>query len=567
MREYVNLRTLLGVSLLCVTGLTVRADEAVTFQVDMSRYTNSAGAQVATVVDVRGGFNGWSGGWNLVNNGSNVYTNTFNVTGAAATDHAYKFTYTTLAGLTWEDNINPPTSNDRHLILTGSPQTLPLVPFYAPSVSVPIDIALQPVKFTVDMNAQPSATNVYVRGDFNAWSTAHALTNNGAGIWSTTINVPGVAGTLVTCKYFYQPGDAWEGGSDRQFQLTGVGTQTLPLTNKWDDKYEYPSNSFNATFQVDMRAQGAAFINAGGVVTVSGGFNGWGNAAVLTNNPSLPYPSNWVYSGTWPLKTFLIPTVPASLSDDAKKNQYNRYKFRANGGWEEPGPSPYFSGNDRALATPTPSPSEVVLPLVLYSDASLCDVLTQDTAVTFRLHITNGTVSTDGHVFDNTVDTIHINGESLLGAWQGWNFFLPQLIRDGTTDIYTNTFNVPAGRPVNQKVKYSVNGPDNEGPQFADHIQWIRTTNTTYVMSVVEFGTNYASALVQPNFGDLKIGAKSGGTVPVTWLGCPCVNLQSRTSATSGTWTDLANTDANNATNVPATGTQQYFRLQKRANP
>jgi len=65
MREYVNLRTLLGVSLLCGAGLTAQADEDVTFQVDMNRFTNSAGAQVATVVDVRGAFNSWNGGWSL----------------------------------------------------------------------------------------------------------------------------------------------------------------------------------------------------------------------------------------------------------------------------------------------------------------------------------------------------------------------------------------------------------------------------------------------------------------------------------------------------------------------
>jgi hypothetical protein len=542
--------------------LAARADESVTFQVDMSRYTNSAGAQVATVVDVRGGFNGWNSGWNLVNNGANVYTNTFTVTGAAATDHAYKFTYTTLAGLTWEDNINPPTSNDRHLILTGSAQTLPVVAFYAPSVAVPIDIALQPVTFTVDMNAQPSAASVYVRGDFNGWGTGNPLTNNGSGIWSTTINVPGVAGTLVNCKYFYTPGDAWEGGGDRQFQLTG-GAQTLPLTNKWDDKYEYPSNIFNLTFQVDMTVQGVSFINAGGVVTASGGINGWGNTAVLTNNPALPYPSNWIYSGTWQVATFLVPpVVPSGLSGDAKKNQYNRYKYRANGGWEEPANSPNYSGNDRSFITSTPG--DVVLPLVLYSDASLCDVLVQDTTVKFQLHLTNGTVATDGHVFDNTVDTVHINGESLLGAWQSWDIFLPQLNRDGTSDIYTNTFLIPAGRPLNQKVKYSVNGLDNEAPTYDDHIQWIRTTNTTYVMSVVEFGTNYAAARVQKQWGDLTVGAPAGGNVPVNWLGCPCVTLQSRTSVGSGSWINLPATESASSTNVPNTGAEQYFRLEKR---
>jgi hypothetical protein len=203
---------------------------------------------------------------------------------------------------------------------------------------------------------------------------------------------------------------------------------------------------------------------------------------------------------------------------------------------------------------------------VLYSDASLCDVIHQDTTVKYTLHLTNGTVDITGHAFDNTVDTVHINGEALLGTWQSWDIFLPQLIRDGTTDYYTNTFLVPAGRPRNQKVKYGVNGGDNEAPTFQDHIQWIRTTGSSYDMSPVEFGTNYASTRIQKQYGDLAVGAPSGGNIPVTWLGCECVTLQSRTSLSSGSWTDHPTTDSVSSTNVPNTGTK-FFRLQKRPTP
>jgi len=47
------------------------------------------------------------------------------------------------------------------------------------------------VTFEVDMNAYPDAfTTVYVSGNFNGWSgTANPLTDNGNGIWSTTISL------------------------------------------------------------------------------------------------------------------------------------------------------------------------------------------------------------------------------------------------------------------------------------------------------------------------------------------------------------------------------------------
>ena len=79
--KHVTLRALIGLGLLAGASLSLRADDTVTFQVDLTRYTNSAGAQAATLVDIRGAMNGWSGGWTLINNGANVYTNTFTVTG------------------------------------------------------------------------------------------------------------------------------------------------------------------------------------------------------------------------------------------------------------------------------------------------------------------------------------------------------------------------------------------------------------------------------------------------------------------------------------------------------
>ena len=330
-----------------------------------------------------------------------------------------------------------------------------------------------PVTFNVDMSRMtnsaglPAYTEVRASGAFNGWSQTTILTNNGANIFTNTVEIAANGNYKYTCAL--NGGTEWEAGSDHGMTLTG-SPQTLPLlVFNYGGAVPIDFVTNNITFNCDMRVQGQAWVNGGALITVSGGFNGWGNSQVLTNNPNATYPTNWFYSGTYPAITQLIP--PSWPNNSAK---YNRFKFRANGGWEEPAFNPAYNSNDRSWDATTTG--DRVLPLVLYSDASLCDVLDQPTDVTFAIHVTNGTVALDGHVFDNTIDQIHINGESLLGAWQPWNFTLPQLFRDGTTDNYTNTFTIPAGRPRNQKVKYNIvdgntlSGGDNEAPQFSDHV-------------------------------------------------------------------------------------------------
>ena len=559
MRLTNTVQTLLGVSLLCGAGLTARADDSVTFQVDMSRYTNSAGAQAASLVDVRGAFNGWGGGSSLVNNGANVYTNTFTVVGAAAATFEYKFTYTTIAGVTWEDDMPSAPPNNRVLTLVGGAQTLPVVDFHAPSVTPPIDFFPQPITFRVDMSAltnsagAPAYTAVNASGAFNGWGQS-PLTNNGANIYTNTFVVAASGNYKYTMVL--NGSTVYEDGADHPLAVTGspVTLPVLVFNNSGRVPIDFVTNAI--TFQVDMQVQGVAFINAGGIVRVSGGFNGWGAGDELVLD------HDYVYTNT------LTLAYQQAYPGWSPASQYvYAYKFRANGGWEEPNVNPLFGNNDRRFSGTNAGPT--TLPLALYSDASLCDVLHQDTTVTFRLHLTNGTVDTAGHVFNSAVDTVYINGESLLGSWEPWNpLFLTAIMTNNppASDFYEYTQVIPDGRPRNQKVKYSFDGLDHEAPQFSDHAQWIRTTNTTYVMSPVEFGTNYASVRVQKQYGDLKAGTPSGGTVPVTWLGCECVTLQTRSSLTSGSWVNLPATESESSTNYPNAGSQ-FFRLQKRPTP
>ena len=65
----------------------------------------------------------------------------------------------------------------------------------------------------------------------------------------------------------------------------------------------------------------------------------------------------------------------------------------------------------------------------------------------------------------------------------------------------------------------------------------------------------------EPAFGNLAVGPKSGGNVPITWLGLPHVHLQTVSSLTNSTWTDLLGTDGQNSTNYPVGAGPSYFRL------
>ena len=100
-------------------------------------------------------------------------------------------------------------------------------------------------------------------------------------------------------------------------------------------------------------------------------------APAMANNPALPGNASNIYSATIPIAnpSGTVPTTTVGL--------VNRYKFRADGGWEAAAIYGVGSNKDRQLII---AGGDQILPLVTYQDASLCDVLLQPTAVTFQLH-------------------------------------------------------------------------------------------------------------------------------------------------------------------------------------
>jgi hypothetical protein len=232
-----TLRSLIGVGLLCGVGLAVQAQNPVTFSVDMT----SQPAALTTNVYVRGSFNGWGTPDVLTNNGSGIFSGTFNISGSPGALEACKFFYypDPPPGETWES------IPDRQFILAGGAQTLPLTSWNVSDWPTPVNN----VTFQVDMNAQiltHAFTNngndaplgpskITVSGVFNNWGDGTQMTNNPAAIgtlsniFSVVIPIAGFPGATID-GYKFRMNGGWESDPNRTFQITG-GDQVLPLVD------------------------------------------------------------------------------------------------------------------------------------------------------------------------------------------------------------------------------------------------------------------------------------------------------------------------------------------------
>src|SRR5262249_32014118 len=157
--------------------------------------------------------------------------------------------------------------------------------------------------------------------------------------------------------------------------------------------------------------------------------------------------------------------------------------------------------------------------------------------------------------------------------WPGWNTSLPQMTNNPVgSDFYEYTHVLPSGYSRRVQFKFGLAGPghgglDNEAPVYSDHVNYVRTLAATGTLGPVEFGTNFAATRVEQAWGNLVAHPPAGGNIPITWLGLPCVTLQTKTTVAPGAWTDLPATDAKSSTNWPNAGGTRYFRLQKRPLP
>jgi hypothetical protein len=419
------------------------------------------------------------------------------------------------------------------------------------------------VTFQVDMSAQiylgkfvNGTDTVEARGGFQGWTGGFGLTNSpgNPNVYTGTYSVTDAPGTLEEYKFVVNGGNpplGWEspsstGGYNRQFTLTTTGSsQTLPVVLFNDQPI--PSTTNNVTFQVDMTLQviRSNFVNGVDSVEVRGSFQGWTGGYALTNNPTGA--NSNLYSGTF------------SITDAAGTAE--QYKFIVDGGngplgWESPAST---SGGNRTFTLD--SGTSQTLPAVYFNDLGVSDILPVDTVVTFSVNMTNA-VATDGHPFDPNADSVYLNGvyDGIPGSFWTWGLFtpVPAMTNNPPSLVYSIEVLIPAGNSISVVYKYGINGADNEAGFALNHLRYIRSSGS-YTMPVDTFGNQ----LAEPSFGNLKVGAVSGGHVPVTWLGRRGVRLQTSSNLTSGSWVTHAETDGLNATNWPANGGTLFFRLVK----
>jgi hypothetical protein len=579
----------LVVGLLFCWALVASADSVVTFQVDMTAAVGNATFNPATqTMAARGSFNGWNA-FPLTNNPSgpntNLWTGTTNVPGNGT---VMQYKYTIEPGANYEA-IFAAGSHNRLITLpsvNGASITLPKV-FYAdtPVTPVTVDVRFQ-VNLAQQINTGAFDTNSslpYARGIHNGWSADIALTNDASirttnqfglvnsNVYVNTYQISGSPGQTMDYKFFIDTGANWESpalgtgdptdNNNRFFNLSDAASQSLPIVYFSDAPFA-PVATNDITFQVDMTAQvlNGNFDPTTGTVEVRGGFNSWGTPQILmTNNPAGP-------------NTNLYKTVVRRIDGVGAVAKYKFWSsISVNGGWEQPNPNVSVTDGppDNNRVQTQPNATSQTLPPVYFSDINPNDLLPVDTLVTFSVNMTNA-VGTDSHAFDPALDTVHING--VPSAFGTWDTSLPQLTNNPVgSRLYSVQILVPKGSPIQQTYKYGINGADNEAGGGSNHVRFIRRTGT-YTMALDTFGNQY----VEPSFGQLRIGAASGGTVPVSWLGRPGVHLQTKASLAAGPWADLVNTDGStwangfastngfvSVTNYPTTAASTFLRLIK----
>jgi len=560
---------------LCATSLA-QANTLVTFQVDMTQQiTLGTFIPGTSVAYARGPFNAW-GTSALTNNpagsNTNLYTGTFD-DAADPNGGVMNYKYYIDTGGNW-DNPSSCGGGNRTLGLpatSGASLVLPIVYFSDAAPSLPA--VTDNVTFQVDLTQQiamgnftPGTSVVSVRGSFNGWGTS-VMTNDPSGpkpnVYSTVVAASDVPLNLQHFKYYIDTGANWENPADTSKDCTGNRFVNMLETNGdivlspvyFSDLAPAPPVTNIVTFALDMSIQTALghFVPGSDTVECRGSFNNWSSGAfVLTNNMAAPNPA--LYTGTLPI---VLP--PASIG----YKFWNSNPTAGNGGWE----SPSSTGGGNRTYSLVNSNTSLTIPTVFFADLnSVAEFLTEDTLVTFTVNMTNA-ITTGGIPFNPSSDKVYLNGDWL--PWWTWSDplqpYLPYELTNGTSgdQLYSATFLVPKGNPLQIVYKFSLNGVDNELPAYVNHTRYVRHQGS-YNMPLDPFGTQ----VTESPLGRMTIGAPSGGSIPVSWVGLPSAYLQTATSIL-GPWTSHPETVAYGSvsgiysTNYPMSGQAIYFRAVK----
>jgi hypothetical protein len=436
--------------------------------------------------------------------------------------------------------------------------------------------------------ADPGNMSFEITGDFTTpnWDTdpkaQMALQGNGVYTNTYIIASPGTHQFKIRTPGTWSDfncGTDFSGGNPQNGTITTTNANQavlfeLDLPNgRWlAGTLAPPPVTNQVTFAVDMTAQLALgnFNPAADTVYVSGSFNGWPGtgtgALVLSNTPTYNGGSNTnIYYAT-----AFVTNLPNS--NFQFKFTCSDAAYSGNSGYEPVANNRGFS----LLATN----GAVSLAVVKFGDVSVSDYLTTPVNVTFTVNMAGAVSYPDGHAFDPSSDAVFLNGNFLPGGWAAWNpIALIQMQNNPVgSEIYTYTATVPASSLIKLDYKYGMyysaaTNYDNEAKAYSDHFRYIRVTGTgNYVNPTDTYGNQYS----EPSFGQLASASAGAGSVAVSWLGRPGVQLQVCTNLLKG-WQNIAETDGTNwvtgnaattngfvsQTNVPAISGSQFFRLQQ----
>jgi len=326
---------------------------------------------------------------------------------------------------------------------------------------------------------------------------------------------------------------------------------TLPLVPFSDAPY---APIVNVQFAVDMSAVVLSNPNYDPTtVTLNGDFNGWSTSIPCTNNPSAAN-TNILYS------SFISAGVGQTIN----------YQFRyTNSGSVVYDTAP--AGGNRQYIVPNVNPAEV--PPVYFANISPSDLLNEDTTVTFSIDMTNAVGSgSPGVTFDPANDPVYVNGDfsgwdGITGTWNPPALAPTQAAATGTSEVYTYTQILTKGSPRVVNYLWVFDDVDGEtGIQFEpgnnNHTRYLRTTNGVDVLPTDVWGAELPNGnrFQESKVGSVTIGKPAGGSVPLTWVGYPGLNLQSATSI-NGPWSNVPGTDTQNSGTVSTAPSQQFFRL------
>ena len=275
----------------------------VKFQVNMGtqKIAGAFNPDEGDTVEVRGGFNSWSGGFTLNPSAmdANIYEGTADVASAPGARVEYKFVIVDgLTGsVTWENDPN------RGFQQTAEPQDLPLV-YFNNVTGIPVKAA---VSFAVDMSVYIGAglldTNsqeVYIRGNKVGWGNPPEGLQLFAdplrpGIYTNIWKSEGqITGDSIEYKAVIWTPDtqtvAWENGGNKSLAVFGTEPKDtagyhLITVEPWYFDGVTPGSLLNedtlVTFRVDMRnartAGGTPFNPQTDTVALNGAFlpGGW----------------------------------------------------------------------------------------------------------------------------------------------------------------------------------------------------------------------------------------------------------------------------------------------------